>query len=49
MSDALTQKIAEAALCHAYLLAIALTVGIVFGAAWAFIPLGLGLLLLLAA
>jgi len=49
MSDTANLKIAEALVSNGYILAIALTIGIAFGAAWALIPLVIGLGVFLAA
>lgn len=47
MSERAALKIAEAAISHTYILAIALVIGILFGAGWALIPLGIGLAMVL--
>jgi hypothetical protein len=49
MSDQTDLKIAEAYVSNAYLFAISLAVGVAFGAAWALIPLLVGLVVFLAA
>jgi hypothetical protein len=45
MSDQANLKIAEAVILNTYGLAIALAIGVAFGAAWALIPLLLGVLI----
>lgn len=42
-------KVAQAYVANAYIMAIALAVGVGFGAPWALIPLGIGLVIFLAA
>jgi hypothetical protein len=49
MSDAALLKTAQALVANGYIMAIALAVGIAFGAAWALIPLVIGLVIFLAA
>jgi hypothetical protein len=49
MSDTANLKIAEAFVSNIYIFAIALTIGVAFGAAWALIPLVIGLGVFLAA
>lgn len=49
MTDQALLKTAQALVANAYIMAIALAVGVAFGAAWALLPLGLGLIVFLAA
>jgi len=48
MSDQTDLKIAEAVIANGYIVAVALVIGVGFGALWALIPLGIGLTLFLA-
>jgi hypothetical protein len=49
MSDTATLKAVQASIANTYILAIALAIGVAFGAAWALIPLVFGLGIFLAA
>lgn len=49
VSDQAMMKTAQAVIANTYILAISLAVGVAFGAAWALIPLAIGLVIFLAA